>query len=349
LFRNDTTSLARLPVEILLATASFLGPEDALALGHVRGVSQEVMESCALWKEIAKNVDPILEEIFESLSKATTLREPLSGRTTFTGIFVHNYITGYSDQLIRFDGNETALWRRCVMSRVRSPPQWLSDVPQSFLSGVPYPSTLWIRDPEAERETYYLPNDRYRPKPLGAYSFLLEMEKLSDDPKNKKKCSVFLENIESESELSQGELNYLSFRIPNEYLEEYFPWAEDYGYDIHGDPAQTRNFRVDTTFTIYAIDQTSGKHAKLYHSGRHVELRLGGLGMEFDWQCCGDADPNAEPCFQGNIYDPWKENGLKDKSLDLTLSLWDKSCEMFHHHTIGEDLLLLLEKECVYV
>ena len=70
--QQQISSITTLPFETLFVVASFLGPQDALALG-VGMCSRELLESCALWQHIARNVDPILEEIFVSVTTKPTV------------------------------------------------------------------------------------------------------------------------------------------------------------------------------------------------------------------------------------------------------------------------------------
>jgi len=168
----------------------------------------------------------------------------------------------------------------------------------------------------------------------------MDMEKVGGN----KKCTVFLENIETESELDNPfhtYMNYLTFSIPDQYLDGYFPWGDDY-FDGH---LSDDLYYLDTIFTIYAIDRASGKHAKIYHSGREARLEDSWL---FPRQDYGDATTtNPRPYLLASIHDAWKQGVSENKVLDLYFSL--RNHDTVIHDTIGEDILLFLEKGRVYV
>ena len=320
-----------------------------MALG-VSGFSREVLESCALWKEIARNVDPILDEVVDSLpnattvrvlldeiANATTVRVPSPGTTTWVDPFIKTVIAEHRDRLMNFDGNKAALWRRCALSRSKALSQEPSDVPEFAEPGLPYPSTLWTYDAEGNG---YPPPYRYHHKPLKSYSYLLDIEKFG--PSGNKKCTVFLE----EEGTLFSEAN-LCFAIPNKYLEEYVPWWDDYKEDLDSNS----RCKVNTTFTVYAIDRSTGKHAKIYHSGRDAEMRSD--YWQFSQQCCGHADNNPVPYLRGDLIEPWEKgeyakNGW-DMRFELYLDLYDPDNDTFDRDTFIEDTMLFLEKVCVYV
>jgi len=268
-----------------------------------------------------------------------------SGTTPQNTTLTQILITDYPDRFVISERSKAALWRRCALSRSKAISQRVSDLPEMVEPTVQYP-TMHMVIPVSRsgycgwdsEGNYHYPPDRYRPKLLGAYSFLMDMEKVGGN----KKCTVFLENIETESDM--GKFCNLSFRIPDRYLNEYFPWGEYYGRN--GYDGVYHDCRLEMTFTVYAIDRSSGKQAKIYHSGRDANLRW---YWEFPNQCCGNATTNSAPYLYAYIKNPWKQGefgGLADKSLNVFIT--------FRNHNgsipiIGEDMLLYLEKGHIYV
>jgi len=345
---SSIATLTALPFETLFVVASFLGPRDALALG-VGMCSRELLGSCALWQQIARNVDPILDEVFVSLTTKPTVvggipvaslpgfdgwnvfRDDSSSGTKGTTTTSQNttltqtLITDFPNRFGMSERSKAALWRRCALSRDSS-----------------LRKALWSRDCGTKGKN--LPT---RVKPLRAYSFLLDMEKVGLYGNESKKCSVFLENIENDYE--EGDEVYdrfLKFKIPDKFLADFFPWGEDIPNEGFGLPIPCL---LATTFTVYAIDRYSGKQAKIYSSGITASLNLG--YWEFPRQDCGAPTKYPAPHLQGFIHDPWKYgefSGLENKTFDLCLSL-RTGHGAFRYDVTIENLLVFLQREPIYV
>ena len=132
---------------------------------------------------------------------------------------------------------------------------------------------------------------------------------------------------------------------------------DDYKEDLDGN----RRCKLNTTFTVYAIDRSTGKHAKIYHSGRDAKMMW--IGHELGWQfskqycckypCCGRAGNNPVLYLQGDLDDPWKEGEFAEmgwsRRLNLYLKLYDPDNDTFDRDTCMEETELFLEKVCVYV
>ena len=321
-----------------LTVLLFLDPEEFMdflaVISPQPSILGPVLKSCTLWKEIAQNADSTrtLDDVIESLLRDGGRSKSIDGKWTQT------LITDYPDRFV-FPANhssksnlvaemdEASLWRRCVLSRIRSQSQLLKeDSCQS--EPFSYPTMLRIQDPDLD-----LPAGRHRPKSLGAYSFLMDIVNVHDP---KKGCTMFYENIEKQSIINEEHLENhvggtkLSFWSPEEYFP-YGPWMWDDERIKYIDGKWT--YFLDHTWTVYAIDRCTGKQAKIFHSGRKA---MDHGCFRFPEQDCGTNDP--VPCLSGTLY---------GGTLQLTLSFRIK--DKFHRRTNGEDMLLFLEKGRVYV
>jgi len=184
----------------------------------------------------------------------------------------------------------------------------------------------------------------YTPKPMSAYSFILQIKNTKDLSGNKD-CSIFYESVN----LDDGGVE---LEIP-ECFHDYIPWGNDFDIGINGRGRRD----IDTTFTVFVVDRATGKQAKFYESGQHCEvwnsIDLGnsyGFGRSSALLQYPTAVENAleVPTIRGFMPTAFKEELENDVSC-LLLILEFMALE--HHSgtdTSPEDMLVFLEKGLVY-